>query len=263
MYFYHRLPASPDWRRRLATPEDVAAHLGTAPGQPGFSALERDWSPVVLAPPYDGWQMWRRRREHEREKAVVDTPIAYKLYVSPRTEVLAEAFAATCDAALEANAPRFKVGKDVYGLLRPDKVVVYFSRFEDLQAATDRLHRRLAGCPAHGVPFTAELDCEGLLSWGTDPPRDAQMLDWQERESWRLWLTNRLATALVAARTSRLRNVEPWRFALERVRLEGVDTRTWTPDPAIWGTDATVSVRESALVPSARPRAEHPDADHR
>jgi hypothetical protein len=231
LYFYNRLPASPEWRRRLPSPEAVAAQLCLQPGGPAGLRLERDWSPVALEPPFDGWLIWKRRR---RRVAPEGAPSTYKLYVSPRCEALREAFPATVEVASALKAPRFKVGKDVYGLLRPDKIVVYFERFEEVQEAADRLRQRLGGCPAHGVPFTAELAGEGLLSWGTDPPPERQTLDWQERESWRLWLTNRLATALLAARAARSRVVEPWQFALERVRLEGVDTQRWTPARSIW-----------------------------
>jgi hypothetical protein len=68
-----------------------------------------------------------------------------------------------------------------------------------------------------------------LLSWGIDPPRQKGALSWQERESWRLWITNRLATAILAAKKTQSDGLEPWRFALERLRLENVDTETWTP----------------------------------
>jgi hypothetical protein len=235
MYFYNRLPASPEWRRRLPTPEAVAEQLGMQPGGPAGSLLDRDWSPVALEPPFDGWLVWRRQG---RRAAREESPFTYKLYVSPRCEALREAFPATVEVASALKAPRFKVGKDVYGLLRPDKIVVYCDRFEEVQEAADRLQQRLSGCPAHGVPFTAELAGEGLLSWGTDPPRGRQALDWQERESWRLWLTNRLATALLAAKAAQSRAVEPWQFALERVRLEGVDTQSWTPARSIWREDS-------------------------
>jgi hypothetical protein len=88
------------------------------------------------------------------------------------------------------------------------------------------LTERLAGTPAQGVPFTSEIGAEGLLSWGVDPPADSQ---WSGRESWRLWLTHRLAVALLSGKKSEAPGVEPWRFALERLRLEGVDTDSWTP----------------------------------
>ena len=67
-----------------------------------------------------------------------------------------------------------------------------------------------------------------------DPPHAEQALSWQARESWRLWLTNRLTTALLAAHFSDTTTVEPWQFALERLRLDGVDTDAWTPHANIW-----------------------------
>ena len=95
-----------------------------------------------------------------------------------------------------------------------------------------KLGKELDGCPAHGVPFTAEISGEGLLSWGVDPPESKQMLSWQPQESWRLWLTNRLANALLTARRANSASgPEPWRYALERLGLEGIDTESWTPAP--------------------------------
>jgi hypothetical protein len=231
LYFYNRWPATPEWRRRLPTVEAVAQFLGIETGGACHGDLDRNWSRVSLAAPMDGWLMWRARRPVPEQ----DSPrTMYKLYVSPRCEALPEAFRATLDVASAMPVARFKVGKDIYGLLRPDKLVVYFRRFEEIQDAADRLRSRLAGCPAQGVPFTADLNGDGLLSWGVDPPREEQVLDWQERESWRLWVTNRLATALLAGRAAQSRAVEPWKFALERLSLEGVDTESWTPSHTMW-----------------------------
>ena len=69
---------------------------------------------------------------------------------------------------------------------------------------------------------------------GADPPRAAQTPLPQMQESWRLWITNRLARALLAARASPAAEIEPWQFALDRVRLEGVDTETWAPSQRMW-----------------------------
>jgi hypothetical protein len=96
------------------------------------------------------------------------------------------------------------------------------------------LAEALTGFPAHGVPFTAAIDASGLVSWGVDPPRSEAIVAWQERESWRLWVTNRLAAALVSARNARSDGVEPWQFAIERLRLAGVDPDSWTPTEILW-----------------------------
>jgi len=129
----------------------------------------------------------------------------------------------------ESPAHHFKVGSDAAGLLRPDKIVIYFWDFESLQETAKQIAARLAGCPAQGVPFSAGLGGDALLSWGIDPQPEKGALAWQERESWRLWLTNRLAVALLAAKKAPTSGLEPWRFALERLRLDNVDTETWAP----------------------------------
>lgn len=231
LYFYNRQPVSPEWERRLPTLEAVREFLGIQAGGSNQSVLQRDWSRVSLSAPYDGWLMWKLR--HAAEESERAGPL-YKLYVSPMADSLREAFGATIDVFTRRRAPCFKVGNDVYGLLRPDKMVAYFPRFEPLQEAADELGRALAGCPAQGVPFTAAMAGDGLLSWGIDPPREQQTLGWQERESWRLWVTNRLATALLAAKANPMTGVEPWQFAMERLRLEGVDTEAWAPAETIW-----------------------------
>jgi hypothetical protein len=129
-----------------------------------------------------------------------------------------------------ANA--FKIGKDLSGVLRPDKMIIYFSRQEQAEEAADRILAQLKGCPVHGVPFTAQLGSP-LLSWGKDPAAERDVPPWLARQSWRLWVTNRLAVALAQA-LQRVddhpaASLEPWIFALDRLSLEGIDTNTWTP----------------------------------
>jgi hypothetical protein len=227
MYFYNRVPASPDWVRRLPTREAVAKHLGIHQGGPNWHILRQDWSEVPLTLPYAaGWRMWQGRH---RDLKLASPRITYKLYVSPACESASDVFAETLQVLTQVKASKFKIGEDVYGLLRPDKIVAYFASFEELQDAAWRLRDKLGGCSAHGVPFTAELAANGLLSWGMDPPHEQQVLLWQERQSWRLWLTNRLAVALISAKGKQSGTIEPWQFAMQRLELEGVDTATWTP----------------------------------
>jgi hypothetical protein len=85
------------------------------------------------------------------------------------------------------------------------------------------------------VPFTSEIGGDGLLSWGVDPPDEegSAWRGWSGRESWRLWLARRLASALVTAQATGP-SEEAWRFVLDRLRLEGVDTDTWTPGALVF-----------------------------
>jgi hypothetical protein len=234
LYFYGRLPATPDWLARLSSAAAIERFLGIeSQGRLG-RRLQRAWRTVALEPPNDGWFLWRHR-DGPNGRLSGDQ---FKLYVSPLPESVPAAFAAAVDVAGKVGAVALKVGNDATSLLRPDKIILYFAAFDGVAAAAAQLSSELAGCPSQGVPFTAELaGSEGLLSWGMDPPRSQHMLEWQERESWRLWVTNRLALALVAARRDG-GVLEPWQYALARIELEGIDATTWTPRGDLWA-DAT------------------------
>lgn len=234
IYGFNRRPLTPSWQRRLPSAGAVERYLGIETGGRNRPALDRSWQPGKQG---EFWLTWHARslrpEREDREEAV------YKLYVSPAPESLEEGFGEILDALSASRARQFKVGADASGLLRPDKIVAYFPSFDRLCEAAGRLGDRLAGLPPQGVPFTAEIAGDGVLSWGVDPPaaeRSPLLGGW---ESWRLWLTNRLAVALLAARAEQaaapgITAAEPWRFALDRVRLEGVDTETWTPGALLW-----------------------------
>lgn len=218
LYLYNRIPITPFWKSRFPDREAVLAHLGA--NKDDTSATE-------------GWiNFHARSRRAYRPGAAV-----YKLYVSPRPENIRDAF----DAVVRTLAGRdvdFKIGMDAAGLLRPDKMVAYFGDRAELDEVAAALRARLAGCPAHGVPFTATWNgglpsAGGLLSWGLDPPESERALSWLGRESWRLWLAQKLGHAMAFAKTES-RTAEPWRFAVERVRRLGVDVATWTPAESLW-----------------------------
>ncbi len=234
LYFYNRTPASPHWLQLLRDENAALDWMGLTPSGPLSRKLRRVWTELPAADPPDGWRVWHRRKDTTSRR--VQT--SYKLYVSPLAKAMPDAFDKTVEVLSSSAAVRFKIGRDVYGVLRPDKLVAYFPTFDTVAEAAGNLRALLPDCPAHGVPFTAELAGGGLLSWGMDPPRSQRILAWQEFESWRLWLTNRLATSLVAARAATNSAIEPWRFAMERLELQGVDTATWTPSPAIWNAGA-------------------------
>lgn len=219
LYGYNHRPLTPGWKRLLATAEAVQAHLGIAFGGARRRLLDRVWAPQE---PFEAWLSWRLRSGESSSRPDGAT---FKLYVSPAPEALGGSFGAILEAFAAARVPHFKIGAGAAGLLRADKIVAYFPDFERLAGAADAIASRLGGVPVQGVPFTSEIAGDGLLSWGADPPAGSGIRG--RSESWRLWLTHRLARALLDARTAGA--AEPWRFAIERVRLEGVDPETWTP----------------------------------
>ena len=227
LYGYNRQPLTPAWKRLLPKGENMLAWLGIRRGGRHRRLLDRSWERTGGS--VEWWLSWRSRRDGDLS-GTSGGGATWKLYVSPAPEALPESFGDILEALAAGRAAQFKVGADALGILRADKIVAYFPSFERLATAAEALETRLSGIPAQGVPFTSEIGGAGLLSWGVDPPREESSLG--SGESWRLWLTHRLSRALLSARSTQ--TPEPWRFALDRVRLEGVDTDTWTPGALLW-----------------------------
>ena len=212
LYGFGRVPLSGRWTRAYPGPDAVLDLL-----RPG--GLERHWSGSAQP----DWLSWRRN-------GVSGPPpdLPYKLYVSPHVDALTEVLPAAVAALTAAGASHFKVGSDAAGLLRPDKFVVYVRDAGELSAVAGEVARALAGARPHGVPFSAELAGDGLLSWGGDPPRDAGPAD-ARPESWRLSVCRRLAEHLTAAKAAGLPALSPARYALSRLALDGVRLPAFAP----------------------------------
>jgi len=222
LYFYNRIPLTADWSRRLSSEDAVSEFLGIS-GQASLKSIHKNWIPSE--PNNGAWFQWQTRRS-PLEGRIGN---GYKLYVSPQPDAMPAAFRAVVKILNDSSAYSFKVGCNAIGLLRPDKLVVYFREFDSLEQKAREITLALSGCAVHGVPFTAAIGDDGLLSWGIDPPFERDALWWQGPESWRLWITNRLAAALVSARNNCPGTLQPWQFALGRLRLECIDTNTWAP----------------------------------
>jgi hypothetical protein len=235
LYLYNRIPHSPRWARRFPNPAQTEAILAGHPGSATRKLLESCFVPVAPDPNNDRWRLYDHRLPRGRIER--DQP-RYKLYVSPHPSAIVEAFAAVVAAVAEIGAPRFKVGSDAYGLLRSDKLIVYCSERSMIDALVDRLSPLLRGVPAHGVPFTAALSTDGLLSYGIDPPPSARIDGWSATGgcSWRLWIARWLARTIERQRRDDPGHLEPWAYALDRLRFEGVDPKTWTPSDSLFAT---------------------------
>lgn len=232
LYCYGRLPVSPPMRHRLGDRAAVARYLGLHRGGNTRAVFDAAWSEVPA--PAEARRYWRSWQPRASGTTPVRPPEArYKLYVSPSVEALPGAVAtiARTLAGLD-GVPALKIGVDLDGICRPDKVVVYFDRLEALTGTARAIARDLSGCPAHGVPFTAAVTADGLLSWAADPP---VLGTGEPPTSWRMWVAERLAAYLLAARRGGPATVAAWEFALERLRLAGIDTDTWVPTGGMWG----------------------------
>lgn len=150
----------------------------------------------------------------------------WKLYLSPFPDRLEEVALAALPILASTGAQSVKLGREAGTLLRPDRFVAYFPQHDLLLAAADELRPLLATVPAHGVPFTAQLDLAGLLSWGLDPTPTAVH---GRSISWRSHVTRLLGKALFLARRSGRSRDAAVRFALRRLAVAGVDSATFAP----------------------------------
>jgi hypothetical protein len=230
LYIYNRAPATPQFQRQFADDDRLLTYL-TA-GAATLGQLESHWSREISQ---QAWLMWQRPASGRGHNC--------KLYVSPTLDSLPQAFQIAVDTFVRVKCSHFKIGRTAFGLLRPDKLVAYFTSLEQLKEAAELIRASAAGIAAQGVPFTGAIDAEGLVSWGMDPPRFEQVLPGQEHQSWRQWVAGRIAVYTLAARESGAENIPE--FVLHRVSLDGIDTTTWSPNLAIWrgraGTEEDVA----------------------
>lgn len=211
LYRFGTTPRSAALERDFGPDDDPMAVLGLTIGGAVRRRLESAYDATSLS----GWYSFAR--------SPVRTPFRTecKLYVSPRIEVLADTFPQLVQVFVRDNVRSFKIGRGLEGLLRPDKIVAYFDDRAHMNAVANALVHTLRGCPAQGVPFTAEVGNDGLLSWGIDPPPG------NTATSWRAWVTKRLASSLTTWRRTPV-DVRV-SAVLDDLRRIGVDHERWLP----------------------------------
>ncbi len=229
LYGYNRIPVQPIWRQRLATPAAVASWLALDRGRLQ-TTLTRHWIGKLEPVPGEVWLFWNPRTPNAHDRTAATQ---YKAYVSVAPEQSPDAFSHAVHALVETGPTAFKVAADAHGFFRPDKLIVYFDSWRRLTAFARALIPRLEGLRPHAVPFTAVLDSVARLSWGVDFPAHVNLLKANESESWRMWVSRRLADALCEARREGLTSDESVQFALDWVWLDGVDPHTWAADATL------------------------------
>jgi hypothetical protein len=214
---------SPRLRRAFPTPEAVRDHL-VHDHEPVRRLLASGWRRRRFSGQGENWALWLRSTEDAQQSAG-----NYKLYLSPGFESLKPAFQALARVVTQSDAVGFKIGADLSYLARPDKLVVYLRSYEETVRVSELLEVQLGDLQAHGVPFTCSLGESGLLSWGMDPPDGADTQD-----SWRGWVTSRLAEAMIQAPPG-----EQFDEALRRAESLGVDPVSWEPRDVVWESDGS------------------------
>jgi hypothetical protein len=227
IYRYNTAPLTPEMQDAFGNPARTAGLLGVAGASPLLNLIARSGYERV---DHDQWFAWTRRRYLAPEAAC---SLRYKLYVSPATKALADVVERALNVAIRFEVPSFKIGKSAGNLLRPDKFIFYLDSAETLGELSAQLHRELADYQAHGVPFTRMLDSAGMLSAGADPPRSLCISGWAQAESWRGWIADRIALALLQARAFTNLDMR-CEFALTKLSIEGIDTRDWAPTGQLW-----------------------------
>jgi hypothetical protein len=235
LYGYNSVPAGARWASRLPTVDATRHYLGVDTAEIARAARTTGWSPSIDPSGEFPWFGWMAREAtlpatKNGRTALKPRPV-YKLYISVRPDHARAALAASAPEVFRSRAIALKIGAGVHGVLRPDKMVAYFRSYRDLEQAAASLDARLCELPAQGVPFTASISDNGALSWGIDPAVHLTE-DPIPRHSWRLRIVGRLATGLASVESTPTAGL-PSRFALARLRLDGIDLLTPNPVAAL------------------------------
>jgi hypothetical protein len=159
IYDFNRLPAAaplPGYAGSVALADEVESELAAE----GRRIADRYGRSIEAA---SKWLYWIRRDQ------AVGGRLRHKLYVSPTVRSLRPTLALAMRVADDQGVPSFKLGLDAHGVLRSDKLVVYFTEPEARRSFADEFLRQSDGLEAHGVPLTRPFGESGLLSSAEDP----------------------------------------------------------------------------------------------
>jgi hypothetical protein len=148
--------------------------------------------------------------------------LVHKIYVSPAVCDIATTLGVILTHAPLLGVPAWKVGADLAGLHRPDKIVLYLASAESADRVAATLALTLGSSAAQGVPFTGQVGVTGIVSRGRDVPGT----------SWRADVCRQVAESLFASRAwlgSEARATEVADDALTRLAAQGLDVHSWHP----------------------------------
>jgi len=218
LYRFNRIPLTPRIRRRF--PDALAVEDYLVGGASASSAL-RGWGRTPIMEGYECWMILRRGSRRGPGRGRSRGRASHKLYVAVDVDIVRDALHEAVQAAAAADVGTMKVGVTADALVRPDKLIIYATDREHLEAVAAELAPKLKGVPGHAVPFTSATASEGPLSWGMDPPESLR----EHGVSWRNLICRQLGVAIAAAHGT---EEERSASALERLKEIGIDPATWT-----------------------------------
>ena len=217
IYFHNRYPLSSEWKKRFEEEKFLEVK-----DKNSKKLLKKYWTRSKSK--IESWEFWQK---NDNELDVNKSKSTYKLYISPRPDKVGSILDIIVPVLTEMNVPRFKYGVTVQDVLRPDKIVIYFKSYEEMFKLSETIIPLLQDFDVHGIPFSSQLDERGLISWGIDPPKNENKLQWQERESWRVWVSFRIANAILQARSESLDFETTFAFVLDKMASIGVNVDMW------------------------------------
>lgn len=220
LYFFNRLPTSVHSCYRLNNQAAVKQLLGVE-NDPSLDPSIQ-FREVTSNTDNKCFMSWSRVGISRSASA------AFKLYICPYPDDLPFIFRRCVTIAGQHGAFSIKVACDRPTLNRPDKFVAYFASLREMRACIPDLTSALEGLPVHELPFSARLSTAALY-WGRDPNETEQGPAWNSGESWRIFVTRKLAAALLLARQNGCDPHMAVAFSKHRASLEGIDVKSWAP----------------------------------
>jgi len=233
LYNFNRIPISLRWRQRLPDENAVAKFLNLEDSDSWHGMPE--WvKPQPIRIEENGepnqfdlyWRSWKLKNR----KPLKDMP-SYKVYFCPLPDELPEVFRVVREIASDSEAHAMKIGRRLTGILRPDKYIIYFTQFPPALEFAREVSKRLDSFNSQGTPFSYQVNADNpLVSMGVDPP---SILG--ERNSWRLYITNKIALAIQGVRRTQAK--EPVEYIHSYMRVLGVDSHNWKPLNKDWSIE--------------------------
>jgi hypothetical protein len=230
LYSFNQIPLSKRWQTNFPSESSVSQFLdlqddGSWSGMPDgvhVKPIRRgaDGKPVY----FDlYWRVWQfSKRKHSKIKP------RYKVYFSPLPRDLPEIFRNIRDLAVYSEAHAMKIGRNLPGILRADKFIVYFSKHQDALDFAREASKKTQSHAYQGIPFTFQIDSQNaLVTLGVDPPAA-----YDSSLSWRLYIVNKLGLAI--QNTRRIQPADPLLSIRSYMSMMGVDSLHWCPTSKDW-----------------------------